>query len=58
MSKWEDQSTVGDYLTSMIITEIVRDGKSDTLSEILAEYCDKDDIVEIYPEAFEEGASL
>jgi hypothetical protein len=58
MEKWENQSIVANHLASMIITEIVRDGKSETLDEILAEYCDKDDIGEIFPEAFEEGESL
>ena len=58
MSNWKDQSTVGDYLANIIITELVRDGRSDTLDEILNEHCDKDDIIESYPEAFKEEESL
>jgi len=56
MDKWENQSTVGDYLDKQIKDEIAKTGTSETLDEILAEYCDKDDITEIFPEAFDEDS--
>jgi hypothetical protein len=54
MANREVHSIVEDYLLNRIIEEITESGASETLEEVLAEYCSKDDIIDIFPEAFEE----
>lgn len=52
MSKWDDQSAIAEYLSNVIVNEVNSTGESETLDEILSEYCDKDDIRQIYEDEF------